>query len=81
MTSPLSPESVRFRSRIIDALDRIDRDRFWYLDEDTCAGACPICGGILSVYFHGRAPRADLICRGGCTEQEVFSTLFPGVSP
>jgi hypothetical protein len=66
---------VRFRSRIIDVLVRIDRTQFWYVDQDTVAGACPICHGILSVYFAGTAPRADLICRLGCDELQVAAAL------
>ena len=38
----LPAASVRFRTRIIDALIRDDVRSFWYLDEDTCAAACPI---------------------------------------
>jgi hypothetical protein len=71
----LGPESVRFRGRIVDALERIDRARFWYIDQDTCAGVCPICDGILSVYFAGTAPRAEVICRRGCREREVADAL------
>jgi hypothetical protein len=67
---PLAQGAIDFRSRVIGALDR-----FGYIDQDTCTGACPVCGGVLSVYFHGTAPRADLRCRGGCTEQEVVNAL------
>jgi hypothetical protein len=73
--SVLPPASVSFRSRIIDGLIKVDAEKFWYIDQDTCAGACPICGGILSVYFAGTAARADLICRSGCDEREVFTAL------
>ena len=82
MTSPpLGAAAVRFRTAIIDALVRVDPERFWYIDPDTCAGACPICGDILSVYFAGTAPRADIVCRSDCTEGQVgkaLARLAPG---
>jgi hypothetical protein len=69
----LSRASVRFRGRIIEALLRIDREGYWYIDRDTCAGTCPLCGGVLSVYFAGFAPRAEIVCRGGCDESQVVA--------
>jgi hypothetical protein len=75
MTLPLPQRSVRFRSRIIDALIRLDAGRFWYLDENTVAGACPVCDGVLSVYFHGRARRAELVCHVGCPERGVAGAI------
>jgi hypothetical protein len=58
VTQVLPPASVAFRSRIIDALIKVDAPKFWYIDQNTVAGACPVCRGILSVYFQGFAPRA-----------------------
>jgi hypothetical protein len=75
VTAALQQHAVRFRSRIIDALVKADSKRVWYLDEDTLAGTCPLCSGVLSVYFHGTAPRADLICRSGCGEMAVAGKL------
>lgn len=77
MSRTLSQEGVRFRGRIIDALLQTDREGFWYIDEDTCAGTCPICGGILGIYFAGYAPRAEIICRSGCGERDVAVALAP----
>ena len=73
-STPMPHASVMFRTRIIDALNR---EHFEYVDEDTCAGRCPLCGGVLSVYFHGAAPRADLVCRLGCDEKSVAAALDP----
>ncbi len=71
--------SVAFRTRIIDALLEIDRESFWYLTEDICAGRCPLCGGVVSVYFAGSAPRAEIVCRGGCNDAELVAAL--GLAP
>jgi hypothetical protein len=71
----IAEEWVRFRTRIVDALVRIDPDGFWYIDQDTVAGTCPLCGGIVSVYFAGTAARAEIICRQGCAERDVFAAL------
>jgi hypothetical protein len=73
--SLLEPEAARFRDQLVGALERIDRARFWYIDDDTCAGACPVCSGTLGVRFHGTAARADLNCQGGCSEREVTAAL------
>ena len=70
--APRDPHWVTFRKRIIAALVRVDSERFWYLDENTCAGACPVCrSGWVTVSFHGTAPRADLACSLGCPEHEI----------
>jgi hypothetical protein len=71
----LSHESVRFRSRIIDGLVKVDRDSVWYIDSDTLAASCPICRGPLSIYFAGYAPRAEIVCRLGCAESDVAAAL------
>jgi hypothetical protein len=72
---PLPADAVRFRDRIVHALLRVDRKGFWYIDADSVAGVCPICGDVLSVYFAGRAPRAELICQLGCAEADVSKAL------
>jgi hypothetical protein len=68
----LSERAVAFRSKIIEALRG-----FEYVDADQCAAQCPVCGGILSVRFHGLAARADLDCLEGCSEAEILSALGP----
>jgi hypothetical protein len=75
LSSALPADPVRFRERIVGALLRVDREGFWYIDADSVAGVCPICGDVLSVYFAGRAPRAELVCLLGCTEPDVFAAL------
>lgn len=70
MIRPLSGQAVRFRTRIIDALDH-----FEYVNADTCVGACPVCDGVLGVRFHGTAPRADLTCHAGCDERDVAAAI------
>jgi hypothetical protein len=77
----IRPEGERFRSRVIDALEARDGRRVGYCDEDTIDARCPCCFGLLSVYFHGAAPRADLVCRGGCSEQEVADALGLATRP
>jgi hypothetical protein len=73
---PLPQSSIRFRTELLDLLDRwTPLERFHYVDEDTCVVVCPVCGGALAVRFAGRAPRADLGCHGGCSEQEVLAAL------
>ncbi|MEA2152869.1 MAG: hypothetical protein QOI18_1102 [Solirubrobacteraceae bacterium] len=71
----LPERSVHFRSRIIDALIETDARRFWYIESDIVAGACPVCGAELGVRFHGLAPRADLTCNGGCAELQVAEAI------
>ncbi|MGO8907495.1 MAG: hypothetical protein ACLQMH_18010 [Solirubrobacteraceae bacterium] len=71
----LPERSVAFRTRIIDALLQIDHEGVWYLTEDICAGRCPLCGGVVSVYFAGAAARAEITCRGGCDDAEVVAVL------
>jgi len=72
----LPEESYRFRSRLLDALDRFTpAARFFYIDADTCVVVCPVCDGPLSVRFAGHAPRAELACHRGCAESEIVATL------
>ena len=79
-TPPLPQASVDFRTALVDGMLRVNGEAFWYIDQDTVAGECPLCGGTLSVYFAGRAPRADLLCRLGCDEQAVGDALVRGVA-
>jgi hypothetical protein len=67
----LGARAQRFRERIVAKLLSADAERFWYIDQNTCAGACPVCGGRVSVCFHGLAPRADLECHGGCSDGDL----------
>jgi hypothetical protein len=76
MPKMLPPASVAFRKRLIDGLVMLDAAAFWYISEDVVAGACPLCGGILSVYFAGMAARAALVCRLGCDEAAVGAALI-----
>jgi hypothetical protein len=71
----LGAESVRFRSRLLDVLDKIEPRRFGYVDEDTSIASCPVCCSALSVHFHGAAARVDLECFGGCSELEVADAV------
>jgi hypothetical protein len=71
---PLGAAAVRFRTRIIDALEA-DGRRIGYVDADKIDARCPVCGGILCVSFAGSAARADLKCLGGCSEAEVAERL------
>jgi hypothetical protein len=74
--SLLGPEAVRFRDRLMAALEARGRDTVGYKDEDTIDARCPVCDGILIVHFHGTAPRADLECYDhGCSEPEVAAAL------
>lgn len=69
----LSEEAIRFRRAVIDSLCV---DIFGYINADRVVGQCPICGEAIGVYFHGRAPRATLTCRGaGCSEEEIAGVL------
>jgi hypothetical protein len=73
VTVQLPAAAVRFRTRIIEALEG-----FEYIDADTCAGRCPCCGDVLSVYFAGFAARAELVCRRRgkpCGERDVVAAL------
>jgi hypothetical protein len=76
---PALTDWQRFRKQILDVLWRLDRSRFMYLDEDRCAGACPVCRAALpehlAVRFHGVAPRADIVCSLGCPDDEL-ATAF-----
>jgi hypothetical protein len=66
------PEWVKFRARIIDSLAAFDPERYFHLDSDTILTACPLCvSGYLNVHFHGRAPRADIVCSLGCREADI----------
>lgn len=73
---PPDPPFVVFRKRIIDALCAIDKERFVYINEDKILGPCPICiTGYVAVYFHGRAPRADITCSLGCAEADIARAI------
>ena len=69
----LSHEAARFRRLIIDRL--WDNDRSAYLTHASFTGVCPVCGHAAAVHFHGRAPRATLICHGGCLESEIAARI------
>jgi hypothetical protein len=71
---PLAAASVRFRTRLVDALEA-NGQRVGYVAADKIDARCPICGGSLLVSFTGHAPRAELDCLGGCGEAEVAATL------
>ena len=79
--APQGPEWMQFRTRIIDGLWQLDRDRFVYLDKDRVLGACPVCAAALPEYlvvrFHGETPRADIRCSLGCDERTVLRALRP----
>jgi len=67
---PLSERSVRFRGRLIEALQAqaVDRDRM--------TGICPACQGWIGIEFHGIAPRATLRCQYGCTSAEIIRAIW-----
>jgi hypothetical protein len=75
--APLPPETVAFRSRIIDATGE-DINRFYYINRDVFVGVCPVCDGALGVRFIGRAPRAQLDCHRGCSERLVAAAIKRG---
>lgn len=70
---PLPAESVRFRRLIADALWDDHRPR--YISADCWIGVCCCCGLSIAVRFAGRAPRATLDCKGGCSEAEVVARI------
>lgn len=70
----LGASAVRFRTRIIDALEA-DGRRIGYVDAEKIDARCPVCGGALCVSFAGAAARADLKCLDGCSEAEVAEDL------
>ena len=73
--APGCPEWQRFRRRIIGALDRVESERFVYIDEDRIVHVCPVCEAELPEYlvvrFHARAPRAEIRCSLGCPDGEL----------
>ncbi len=73
----LGTDAEALRTTIIDGmLAHGGLEKFFYVDEDTCAGWCPVCGtGTLSVYFHGLADRADLVCGQDCDEGDILRAL------
>ncbi len=73
MSRRLSPESVRFRRLVIEKL--WDEEQFGYVDKDCFLGTCPVCGAAVVVRFAGHAPRATLVCQGGCAEAEIAAVL------
>ena len=74
MTPPqLSPEAVRFRRLLIDALWTDNSGG--YISADHFVGQCPICHGPVGVRFAGLAPRATLRCHNGCSEAEIATRL------
>ncbi len=76
MTKPLSAGTVQFRHELLELLNRwTPLERFFYIDQDTVVVVCPLCDGALAVRFAGHAPRADLECHRGCSEQEVLEAL------
>lgn len=77
----LAAESVRFRGRILDVLNKVEPRRFGYVDEDTSITSCPVCRSALSVRFHGAAARVDLECFGGCSEREVADAVARLAAP
>lgn len=70
---PRDPDWVKFRKRVIAALER--DGAFFYISADRIAGRCPICEEPLGVRFKGRTPAADLVCHGGCDERRLAATL------
>lgn len=64
-----------FRSKLLEALGTNTDEGFWYVDHDNCVAVCPVCSAALGVRFHGTAPRADIWCHGGCTEDEVTEAI------
>lgn len=77
---PLSESSYRFRSALIERLDRFTPpERFWYIGADVVVMCCPVCGGGLAVRFAGFAARAALDCLvHGCSEPEIRHALGLG---
>jgi hypothetical protein len=75
--NPLPEASVRFRTALIDALLRghARENLIYNFDSDWASCPCPIYGGTLAVKFVARAPRAELECHCGCSEQEVLEAL------
>jgi hypothetical protein len=68
-----------FRSRILDALDRVDPARFAYIDRDRAVHACPACRSdlphYLAVAFVGELELAELYCSRGCTPTLITAAL------
>jgi len=79
MSHQLSPDSIRFRNLVIDAL--WDEKAFFYVDADHFIGLCPLCDGAVGVRFAGLAPRATLTCHGGCSEAEIAELVGLRVRP
>lgn len=72
----LSEEAYVFRWRLLDALDCATPNGFGYVTADDCTHACPRCGGLLIVRFHGFAPAADLECVDhGCDDSAIVAAL------
>ncbi|MGH2902251.1 MAG: hypothetical protein ACRDK7_01445 [Solirubrobacteraceae bacterium] len=73
----LPEASYRFRRQLLEALDRFTpSERFFYVDEDTVAVVCPVCGEALGVRFAAFAARAELECLiHGCPEAEILTAL------
>jgi hypothetical protein len=75
------PDWVIFRKAIIDTLWALDRQRFFYVDEDRIVAVCPVCRAgppaYLTVRFHGKAPRVDVRCSLGCAERDNASAILP----
>jgi hypothetical protein len=76
--TPTLPGWAKYRRAVIGGLVAVDKRRFAYLDENTILGACPLClDGTVRVFFHGVAPRADLVCSLGCDELEIANVVRP----
>jgi hypothetical protein len=75
---PADPDWQQFRRKVIDGLVKLNREGFHYIDSGTVVGTCPVCrepAGYLAVTFHGRTPRADLVCSAGCDERDIARRL------
>lgn len=71
----LPDAAFRFRSQLLAAFDRLAPSRFEYVTADRCAAGCPICHAWVTITFAGIAPRAELSCLGGCSEQNIVAAL------
>lgn len=81
MRRVLSAEARAFRLQLLNALWPVRDPRCAYISEDAFVGVCPLCGAAVGVRFAGHAARAELACRGGCTEDEVAAHLGLAVRP
>lgn len=87
------PAWVAFREHVVGHCEAVarrgDPDPWrwvasWDPECDRCATVCPVCEGMrggayLLLHFHGRTPRATVVCSLGCEPEEIARALDVGV--